>query len=297
MASSTAGSSAPGSSASKSGAQPASRESLLGLLDQYLDAVIEHTPSAVPLAANLRATEDGQPTKPGEGVWKTLAAITYRQSVVDPFTGEAGFFGIALENDGQRSLLGMRLKQQGGQITESETLLVRAGDHPIFTPENMLAPRPVWDVVLPESERSPRAKLVAIANSYFDGIVAGDPSIVPLHPDCNRVENGSQTTNNPPKYPASVHHNMKLLNYITNIRDRRYPIVDEARGLVMAIVCFDVPGLSDPVALTRDTNAPGALGARSVHLFELFKVESGRIREILAFFRNGPLGLTHGWPV
>ena len=199
MASSTAGSSAPGSSASKSGAQPASRESLLGLLDQYLDAVIEHTPSAVPLAANFRATEDGQPTKPGEGVWKTLAAITYRQSVVDPFTGEAGFFGIALENDGQRSLLGMRLKQQGGQITESETLLVRAGDHPIFTPENMLAPRPVWDVVLPESERSPRAKLVAIANSYFDGIVAGDPSIVPLHPDCNRVENGSQTTNNPPK--------------------------------------------------------------------------------------------------
>jgi len=268
---------------------------LLGLLDQYLDAVVEHSPAGLPLAANFRATEDGKETKLGEGVWKTLSAITYRQSVVDPFTGEAGFFGVALENNGKQALISVRLKQQRGQITESETLLVRAGCHPIFTPENMLAPRPVWDVVLPEEERSPRAKLIAAANSYFDGIVAGNPSIVPLHPDCNRVENGSQTTNNPPRYSASVHHNMKLLNYITDIRDRRYPIVDEARGLVMAFVCFDVPGLSDPIALTRDKKEPGALEPRSVHLFELFKVESGRIREILAFFRNGPLGLKAGW--
>jgi hypothetical protein len=285
-----ASSSAPGST------HIASRGTLLGLLDQYLDAVVQHSPSGLPLAENLRATEDGKPTKLGEGIWKTVGAITYRQSIVDPFTGEAAFFGVALENDGQRSLVGLRLKQQGGRIAESETILVRAGDHPIFTPENMTAPRPVWDVVVPESERSPRAKLIAVADSYFDGIVAGDPSIVPLHPDCNRVENGTQTTNNPPRYPASVHNNMKLLNYITKIHDRRYPIVDEARGLVMALVCFDVPGLSDPIALTRDKKEPGALQPRSVHLFELFKVESGRIREILAYFRNAPLGFTAGWP-
>src|ERR1700678_2937650 len=153
MASSTAGSGAPGST------HIASRDTLLGMLDQYLDAVVQHDPSGLPLAQNLRVTEDGKPTKLGEGVWKTIAALTYRQSIVDPFTGEAGFFGVALEKDGKQSLISLRLKQERGQIAESETLLVRAGGHPIFTPELMLAPRPVWDIVLPESERLPRAKL------------------------------------------------------------------------------------------------------------------------------------------
>src|ERR1700677_4838626 len=91
MASSTAGSGAPGST------HRTSRDALLGMLDQYLDAVIEHDPSSLPLAQNLRVTEDGKATKLGEGVWKTIAALTYRQSIVDPFTGEAGFFGVALE--------------------------------------------------------------------------------------------------------------------------------------------------------------------------------------------------------
>lgn len=297
MASSSTGSSASaGSSAqgSASKGEPASRELLFGLLDRYIDGLLLHDPSGVPFAPDLRATENWAPAKPGEGLWKTLDGITYRQSVADASTGGVAFFGAGTEA-GKRILFGIRLKQRGGKIAEAETFVSREGCHPIFSPDLLVAPRPSWDMVLPEEERSPRAKMTEAVDKYFDGIVAGDPYSVPLHPDCNRVENGAQTTNNPPRFPASVHSNMKLLNYIAKIRDRRYPLVDEKRGLVVALVSFDVPGVSDPVGLDRSASAPGALGARSVHIFELFKVESGRIREILAFLNNVPLGANAGW--
>ena len=294
MASSSTESSAFARAAGAAQSEPASRELLFGLLDRYVDALLLHDPAGVPFASGLRATENFAPAKPGEGLWKTIGGISYRQSVADASTGEIAFFGGGTEA-GKRILLGIRLKQREGKIAEAETFISREGCHPIFSPELLVAPRHSWDIVLPEDERSPRAKLIQIVDKYFDGIVAGDPYSVPLHPDCNRVENGAQTTNNPPRFPASVHSNMKLLNYIAKIRDRRYPIVDEKRGLVVALVSFDVPGVSDPVGLDRSASAPGALGARSVHIFELFKVESGRIREILAFLNNVPLGAHAGW--
>ena len=42
--------------------------------------------------------------------------------------------------------------------------------------------------------------------------------------------------------PLDCRDSIAGLTYISHVRDRRYPIVDQARGLVFAIVQFDIPG-------------------------------------------------------
>ncbi len=61
---------------------------------------------------------------------------------------------------------------------------------------------------LPEKDRASREDLVRTANSYFTGLAANTGrNTAPFAPTCNRLENGTQTTNNPqPKAQGRRHH-------------------------------------------------------------------------------------------
>ncbi len=50
------------------------RACLEGFVDRYFAAVIADDPSAVPLARNVRFTENGQVLPLGEGLWKSMKA-------------------------------------------------------------------------------------------------------------------------------------------------------------------------------------------------------------------------------
>ena len=102
-----------------------------------------------------------------------------------------------------------------------------------------------------------RADLIATANKYFTGMQQNDgKGDYPFAPDCNRIENGMQTTNRPtpagetrPNPATATNYSAQwscreqfesgLLHFVTRIRDRRYVAVDEERGLVFAFVFFD----------------------------------------------------------
>jgi hypothetical protein len=272
-------------------AEPAGGASgpLLGLVNQFLDALVAHDPSTLPFAPKLRATENGRDSKPGEGVWKTAKAVVYRHTVVDPSAGQAVFFGSVLEPEG-RALIAVRLATAGGKITESETLVARRGAHPLFSPELLRLVNPIWNAPVAEEERLPRARLIEITNSYFESIEKHDGGVAPFHPDCIRTENGVQTTNNPDNESLQLGCSfaMRNMGYIKSVRGRRYPIVDETRGLVLAIVHFDIPA-------RPATGTTPAADSRTLLLYELFKIEAGRIREIEAFMANAPLGASNGW--
>lgn len=47
------------------------RACLKGLLDQYLNAVVQHKPEAAPLSPGYRQTENAVSRRPGQGVWLT----------------------------------------------------------------------------------------------------------------------------------------------------------------------------------------------------------------------------------
>jgi hypothetical protein len=99
--------------------QPAcDRGCLVEFTSSYLDAMLAHNPSALKVASGLKSTVNGKPVSLGEGLWKTAKSIPSRQAFADPSTGEAGFFGVVLEEDGKRSQLALRLKINRQQIQE-----------------------------------------------------------------------------------------------------------------------------------------------------------------------------------
>jgi len=142
---------------------------------------------------------------------------------------------------------------------------------------------------VPPAERNTRAELVAVANAYFTAIeTEGTPAFVqaPFGTRVNRYENGLQTTNVTDN-PIFERHRMppeeQLENAFyagTNVRNRRFPIVDTERGVVFAIATFRRDGIDSNTLL----------------LSEAFKVTGGLIREIRAVMLNLPKDAATGWP-
>jgi hypothetical protein len=150
--------------------------------------------------------------------------------------------------------------------------------------------------VLSESERSSRDKLIKIANSYFDGIEQNTGGIVPFHKDCNRFENGTQTTNNPATIATGCKEQFdnKVYAYITEVRDRRFLMADEEKGLVFGIFIFDMPGKREDFKYfpTPFDELPARFyKPRSLILAEMFKIVDGQILSIEAVMVNAPFGL------
>ena len=276
----------------------ARRQFLIDISDRYLDSLVKNNPAGLPIAKNVRFTENGHEIKLGEGLWKTATGITYRQYFVDPAGDQVGFFGVAAEN-GVLAHLMLRLKVLDNKISEVETIVSRRGQSSVSSPKSLVTPNPIFEEILAESERSPRTRMIAIANSYFDGIEQSSAKNVPFHPDCKRTENGVKPTSNPPRFAMDVAAGLKYFTYITKVRNRRFLIVDEERGFVWGIVVFDVPGnirKIDVPGAPVELNRPQVLNARSVLIAEVFKIVNGLIREIEALMVNVPLGSPSGWP-
>ena len=254
------------------------RQSLIDITNLYLDSLVANDPAKLPVSSDVRFTENGNEIKLGEGLWQTATGITYRQYFVDPSAGQMLFFGV-VDEDGTLANLMVRLKVTDNKIEEIETIVCRKGKSSVASPESLVTPKPIYDQIVPESQRSPRDKMIAIANSYFDGIEQKSAENVPLYSSCNRTENGFQTTNNPINklFGMDAASQMKMFTYIDKVRDRRYLIIDEERGLVGGMFMFDCPE------------------TRSILLGEVFKVINGQICEIEALMVNTPYEQTSGW--
>jgi hypothetical protein len=272
------------------------RKNLLQFINQFLEALLVHDHTRLKLTENYKVTENGNTVILGEGIWQTVRTIVLRKSFVDPSENQAGFWGVLEEKGGEKALFALRLKIMDDRISEIETLLSRKGCHPLFSPETARN-NPLWEIPIAGLDRLTREELISIADSYFEGIEKSDGSIVKIHPDCQRKENGIKTTNNPDLLNFSTQAGIYRFDYITKVRERRYPIVDISRGLVWGIVVFDIPGTN-----VRDEQLPeGSVQhdlrakPRSLLLYEIFKIEDGLIRDIDAFMTNAPLHATHGW--
>ena len=166
-----------------------------------------------------------------------------------------------------------------------------------------------------EAQRMSRADLVKTAKMYFSGMQQNDgKGDYPFTDDCNRIENGMQTTNAPLKEgqarpdPATATNYSSawgckeqfqsgLLHFVTRIRDRRYVAVDQERGLVFSFIFFD-----HSAGKTRHFETPngravvaGPTQPWTWELAEMFKVENGKLRQIEAVLDRAPYGMTSGW--
>jgi hypothetical protein len=160
-----------------------------------------------------------------------------------------------------------------------------------------------------------RADLIATANEYFTGMQQNDgKGDYPFADDCNRLENGMQTTNRPtpagesrpdPKTASSYSAQWScreqfesgLLHFVTRIRDRRFVAVDPERGLVFSFVFFDHAAgetRNFTAASGRKVTA-GPAQPWTWYIAELFKIENGLVHRIEATLERVPYGMTSGW--
>jgi hypothetical protein len=279
-------------------AEDCDRNCLKQVADRYFDAMAAHSTAGLPLAAGARYTENGKQVKLGEGLWKTAGQATYRMDSFDPESGGIGIVAVVTEN-GQPTIMMLRLKVSGRQIGEAETIIVRKGEAgSLWAPEKLTAPSAHFTRTIRPAERNSRFELLAAADAYFRAFeTEGTPEYVPAPflPDTNRFENGVQTTNvslggRTPTTAAEQFDRALFKN--ARIYDRRYPVVDVEHGIVLGIVRFGRKLNPDgtEVPLERSTQAQG-----SPLVAEFFAINGGKIREILVVLISAPANSPTGW--
>ena len=300
-------------------AEGCDRACLEGFVDQYLDALLAHDPARLPVAPGVRFTEDGQQLLLGDGLWRTLHAKGhYRLFVDDVPAGEVAFFGSIFEDNRDPAkltpaALALRLRVKRGRISEIEQIVIR--DERAGARVDALTPNPVYLQSVPVGERMSRAELLSTANKYFTGMQQNDGrGDYPFADDCNRLENGMQSTNLPtpsgqtrPDPKTSLSYSAQwscleqfrsgLLHFVTRIRDRRFVAIDEERGIVFAFGFFDHSGGSTRTFTTPDGRSvtSGPVQPWTWEIAELFKIEHGKIHKIEALLQRSPYGMNSGW--
>jgi hypothetical protein len=284
------------------------RDCLYGYLDQYMAALAAHDPAGLPLADGVRFTENNVEMELPDGAWTTFSKKgDYDLRFADVAQGQAGLYTVVYEHDNP-AIMALRLKVEGEKITEIESLLGRFEEGRPFPspfPLNLVDPEPILEAMLPEDERRPRAELVQLANGYFDTLEQNDGTIhTTFDAACDRVENGVETTNNVEKAKESRFYGMGceeqfklgLYRYDDRIRDRRYTMVDEERGLVWSSGFIDHSGelLSFPLT-DGTTRATHYKTPHSFYFMELFKIGKAGIRQVESLFITVPYNMPSPW--
>ena len=115
-------------SASAFAADDCDRACLKTALDQYLNAVVTHNPSAAPLFPGFRQTENAVVVKLGTGVWKSVTGLgKVQRRYLDAVSSQAAYFGIVEEGSGS-AIVTARIRVEDRKITEAEWFIARAGD-------------------------------------------------------------------------------------------------------------------------------------------------------------------------
>jgi hypothetical protein len=246
---------------------------------------------------------------------------TFKQYFADPRGHAVGFLGTIKERD-TKSILSVRLKLQDRVIEEIEQIVLRNPEGAAAWEERVQPGKRAyttdgWDASLTPSERIPRERMIAIANSYFSSIQGGAATPVPFAPNCYRIENGEVTSGAPqtgpdaPKQTGAVFINSVATKncaeqlsvegffvFNNELRDRRFLIVDEEKGVVFAHVFFDHAGkfthTSLPDGTKRAINRRVALPS-TLAIHEMFWIKNGAIQHIAASILSVPYGMRSGW--
>lgn len=275
-------------------AQDCDRSCLASKLDAYLTALVANDASKAPLSYGFRQTENAIVTPNDEGLWSSVTALgALQRRYYDPEGHTAGFFGL-LDESGKPAIVALRLKVENQNITEAEWHIGREDDVGIsgepggvvFDVKNLLA-YPPQEGFVPLEHRYGRDDLIAIANSYFDGIITKNSKLVKGHPGCSRLENGFPTFGGELAPGATGFEGKGDCRTVgdfglAQITARRAQVVDVEQQVVMMSVVF--------------LRQPGNERWRN-HFTHTISIEDGLIRSVHgAMFYAPPTQPVPNWP-
>ena len=251
--------------ASASGApSDCDRACLYQFLDRYLAAMQAHQASQAGFASGAKFTENNVALRPGDGLWATVTGLGEYE--LRFADPHTGGIGFygVARETDTASPFALRLKVRQGRITESEIIVAR-----------------------PQEAGVP---FVTATIAFSD--------------DCNRRENGFQTTNrqdatygDTPKLGCAAQFKLGWYRFDDRLRARRFLVVDEERGLVMTSAFIDHAGTIGDYKLTDGRTASSALFRRphTYCLLETFKIGNARIEQVEAVFTSVPYRMPSPW--
>jgi hypothetical protein len=286
-------------------ADPCDRACLYAVADAYMAAMVDGNVSAAPVARDVKFSENGILLSVGDGLWNTISGLRgYNLKLADVQQGQVALVDV-VEEHGVPAILAARFKVEDGLITEIETVLSRKIDtSPFPVTEGYDAPHALWSTPADNATRKPRERMISVADGYFDTIQLNDGTLfTQFTEDCDRVENGLLTTHNPniPNYDIAkmgCAEQFELGQYIYDdrLRDRRFPLVDEEMGVVLAAGFMDHTGKVMDVTWTDGTKQKSIFFyPHTFILIELFKIEGNAIKRVEAVFASMPYNMPSVW--
>jgi hypothetical protein len=261
------------------------RECLRGYVTEYLAALVAHNPGSLPVASDVRFTEDTVEMKLGASpLWANASRLRpYRLDILDVTQGVAAAQAI-VEEAGMPVMLMLRLKVANGKISEVETQVTRnKAEGAIFDVDALKAPSGAMLRKPTETERASREDAIKIAEHYPHGLQAGSFVTVdaPFTDDAYRFENGRLMAGPGCTFmPGCDHIKPQKIPKLAGLT-YRVAAVDEDLGIVLLRMDFG-PG---------STRTAGD----TLMVWEAFKVWSGQIHAVEAFMKSMPSGTPSGW--
>jgi hypothetical protein len=264
-------------------AENCDRACLAGLITTYVDAMISHDTSKLPLAENPKITENSRAIKLGEGLWKTATANGgFRQDYLDLKKQIAASHLVILEGQNQ-ALYTVLLHVKDRKIAGIEALVQRITSESRFKPTELGKPIKGMNDPIPAGKKQSREAMVRIALTYTEGLRVGSfiDGGTPFAPGTYRVENGVVTAGgNCGRDDCGMYAQNIILHpgIIASVA-----AVDEENAIVLLWMNFGHTGSS-----YGEGNA--------LVTFEAFKVWGGQIQSINAFFLGLPISTARFWP-
>jgi hypothetical protein len=270
---------------------------LEGIAKLYREAYVAHDPKRLPLARDVKFSENGVMMKFPDASWDTVTkeygpAIT----LSDPKTGNVGIYTAILQTD-VPGFLGVRLKVRRGEITEIEHILstkrnLSSPPTPIGDAEKY-QPQPEFFATVPVEKRISRERLIAHANGYFDTLQnnTGEIRGTRFTPDASRLENGLRFDEIEARFRQGYYR------FNERVRDRDFFLVDEERQIVMSRGFIDHKGTLLDYTLTDGTTKIKAIfrEPQTWAFLESFKVENDHITAVHATFIQAPYYMPPPW--
>jgi hypothetical protein len=251
------------------------------MMTQFIDALVAHDPSKLPLADNVRYTEDSRVAQLGRGLWQSVTAKGgFRQDYIDTQRQVAGAH-ILLREGGTQVLYSALLHVSNRKITGIETLVQRVEPGGRFQPTELGAPIRGMNDPVPAGKKNTREEMVRIALTYPEGLRIGNftDGNTPFADEAYRVENGVITADQKDARRRMYEQNIIVHpGVIPSVA-----AVDEDNGIVVLWMNFGHTGDSYGVGNALVT-------------FEAFKVWGNQIHSINAFFKGLPISTSRFWP-
>ncbi|WP_437671166.1 hypothetical protein [Sorangium sp. So ce131] len=232
----SSGGGSPGSGGAPGG--DCTRELLDGLLDDYFAALAAGDPSSLPLAEGVKFTENA--VQAGIGTtdfWRNAGEVKHSQRALDTEACSAGAQAVIPEG-GMDLPVALRIKVEGSEMTEIETIVVRPGD---YTASFAVASDPAaiiaisddigWHDEVPEAERATREELTSWIDKYFRAFPAG---VCDVTGACRRLENGGGNFSCRTGASCSAGDPGPGGTFIP-----RVILADEVRGIAVGLTLFD----------------------------------------------------------